>query len=589
MTHTSAELNYTWAVIALEELYRLGVEVIGIAPGARSGPLAMAAFHHPRLRVVTHIDERGLAFMALGQAVQSQKPVALITTSGTAVANLFPAVVEASLQYVPLIILSADRPPDMLASGANQTIDQIKLYGSYVRFSMAISEPTAHTRPETLLTTLDQAVHTAMFPQMAGPVHLNFHFRAPLFPAEFTLSPIYFTGQMKIWQSHERPYTTIFPSQLTPNTFAIHPLIELIKQARQGLVILGNGAATADAQALIHWLNQLQWPVLADITSGLKSDPRCTCLVPNPDWVLGMPDTHGLLKADTLVYIGDAVTSSAFLTFLESTKPDILIKVQDQADRHDPFHQVTHRITDIAGFCKTAVMLIPESEPGERTRALVALGHHLSPILTAFEPAGPECTEPGIADCIWRQLPVDHTLMIGNSMPIRLMTMFSTHSRPQPVIHTNRGASGIDGLIATAMGLAMTPDNPVTLLLGDMSFLHDLNSLALLKQTQSPVLLVVLNNAGCGIFSHLPIGAHKTVCDPVFTLSHDLNFEQIASGFSLPFHRVTRMDDFESSYRHACLSGQSLLLECRVETARTQALIQHIKTTLATRARELIL
>ncbi|MFB6279749.1 MAG: 2-succinyl-5-enolpyruvyl-6-hydroxy-3-cyclohexene-1-carboxylic-acid synthase, partial [Salinibacter sp.] len=260
--------TYLWTQLLVEELVRTGVETFFVAPGSRSTPLTVAAAWHPDAETVLHVDERGNAFAALGAGRATQTPAAWITTSGTAVANGLPAVVEASVDGVPLLLLTADRPPELRDTGANQTIDQVKIFGDYVRWQVDVPPPSDEINPAYVLTTANQAVHrTQRAP--AGPVHVNCMFRKPLEPVE-SETTVTIPATVEDWAAGAEPYTQYPTPVATPPGAEVEALAERLGGTEQGLVVAGRLDTAAAADATQRLATHLGWPLVPDLTSRLR-------------------------------------------------------------------------------------------------------------------------------------------------------------------------------------------------------------------------------------------------------------------------------------------------------------------------------
>ena len=265
---SSPNMNYLWANLMIEELIRNGVNTFCISPGSRSSPLVLAVANNPKAKSLIHFDERGSAFRALGIASAMRKPCVVITTSGTAAANVFPAVIEASKKKVPLIILTADRPPELRFTGAHQTIDQNKMYGEYVRWFFDLPCPTEAIALEFILTTIDQAISRAKG-NPGGPVHINCMYREPLIGAGLKSTPTYLKTICN-WEKDTSPYTQYVPSNAHLDQNAIKELIDKIENIKSGIIVVGKLSSLKEQKSVLKLTEKLNWPVFADISSGLR-------------------------------------------------------------------------------------------------------------------------------------------------------------------------------------------------------------------------------------------------------------------------------------------------------------------------------
>ncbi|GIV62250.1 2-succinyl-5-enolpyruvyl-6-hydroxy-3-cyclohexene-1-carboxylic-acid synthase [Rhodocaloribacter litoris] len=563
--------NRFWAELLVEELVRCGVSFFSLAPGSRSTPLVTAVAAHPEARAHMHFDERGAAFLALGYARATGRGAAWVTTSGTAVANGLPAVVEAAMDGVPLLLLTADRPPELRDTGANQAIDQVKLFGDYVRWQFDLPVPDPAPDPAMVLTTVDQAVYRACRAPR-GPVHLNVMFREPLapepdggdFPAE--------GASLRAWYARGTPYTTYTGPAWT--TSPPGDFVEILAGVERGLVVAGRLGTAAEGQAVRRLAEALGWPLLPDVGSQVRlgREHASPVRVDYFDLLLAQPGFAETHRPEAVLHFGRRPTSKRLARLLETTAPPLYALFQPDPFRHDPAHRVTHRFeVDLAAFATALATAVPSRAAGAAAwlagwkTASDRVGAWLN---TALPATG--LSEPAVAHAVTRLLPPEHSLVLAASMPVRDADVFAAADGPAVPVFANRGASGIDGTVATAAGVALGRAAPATLLIGDLALLHDLNSLALLRR--APVVVVVLNNDGGGIFHFLPIARHTGVFEPFFGTPHGLGFEHAARLFDLPYHRPATLADFEAAYREACATGQAALIEVVTDRRANRAL-----------------
>ena len=545
-------INLLWAQLAVEELCRLGCNTFCVAPGSRSSPLTAAIAQHPRARIVTCIDERSLAFWAVGHARATGRPSVIVTTSGTAVANLLPAVIESSQSNVPLFLLTADRPSELRNTGANQTIHQVRIFGSYTRWEHDMAAPTDTMPARTVLSLIDTGVSRAIADR--GPVHLNWQCREPLAPviegwskeaslqglADWGVSGVAFTQ-----------HSTVY----SPALAALTPALEaVLLSGGKGLVVVGEMMAPADAVAALQIAEALGWSVVPDVLSTLKvgaqeSDTRH--ILHSFDHVLLLDkDAYWReLQPDIVLQIGGHITSKRTLQFIEfcALNGSEWVFVDAHPQRHDQSALVTHRVEmplqSLAQALKERLHRKAQHSVGKAhqiasnkaeicryVKLLDQLDAAVAISITTSLSESDRLTEPHIANIISEELNPGEAVFLGNSMPIRDMDMYSTRRKLAessmgvvkdfPVgapLAANRGASGIDGVLSTAAGFADGLERGVTLIIGDVSFLHDVNGLNLLRlgESQPPLTVVLVNNGGGGIFSFLPIA--DSIPDDIFT------------------------------------------------------------------------
>ncbi len=564
---TTPVLNRLWADLIVEELVRSGVGLFCVAPGSRSTPLVAALAANPRARSLIHFDERGTAFAALGYARATGGPAAWITTSGTAVANGLPAVVEASVDGVPMILLTADRPSELRQTGANQTIDQPDLFGDYIRWRFDLPAPDPGIQPAVVLTTVDQAVYRSRRAP-SGPVHLNLMFREPFLPApdeELATGPT-------SWSRSGEPYTRYAATKPAVDAGEVESIRDVLRPVERGLVVAGRLASRTQGEAAVGLANALGWPLLPDIGSQVRLGTDPANVVAHYDALLGSEEFAAAHAPEAVLHVGGRALSKRLEGFLAASRPEPYVVLRENPFRLDPGHIVSHSVeADIVDFCASLGAIFPKRDSGDGwlagwREASEGVGRSLNLLL----PKDGALTEPLVARLVSRHAPEGHGLVVANSMPIRDLDVFAaTDGAPVPVA-ANRGASGIDGTIATTAGFSRGLGKPVTLVIGDLSVLHDLNSLAMLRDL--PVTVVVLNNDGGGIFSFLPVAGHQEFFEPYFGTPQGVTFEPAATMFGLRYESPRTAAEFLEAYRSACAREGSTLIEVKTDREENFAL-----------------
>ena len=538
-----ATFNHVWSSLLLEELHRLGVRDIALASGSRSAPLTMAAAAHPGFRRHLHFDERGLGFMALGLAKGSGRPVAVIMTSGTAVANLWPAVAEAQLTGVPLIILSADRPPELIDNGANQAIDQQGIFGRYPVHQQNLPSPTPSIPAAFVLSSVDQALaKQALTP---GPVHFNCMYPEPLYPGEAYLDFSDYLAPLGDWLHSSEPWSPwLQGEQHCPHQPDWDEL-----QGKRGVIIAGRIQDPVEAQRVVQLAERLGWPLLADLQSQIRFDSRnlihMDLALQNSGFVTE------LARAEVLLQFGARLISKRLGQFIKQHPWQDYWLVDPQPARLDPDYRLRRRLVCTPRAFATAHPVNHRHLPWHR------LAERQQGISQQVRSACDRFSELGVCHRLNRL--IQGQLFVGNSMPARLMDMLGETGTGPSRVMTNRGASGIDGLIATAFGFSLSRDEPTTLLLGDLSALHDLNSLALLGKGSRPLVVILLNNDGGSIFRMLPVPTKDALLETYYCLPHGLHFEHAAAMFGLHYRAPTTLAEFEQDYATALEKGVTLI------------------------------
>jgi len=557
-----------------DELARCGLREVVIAPGSRSAPLAMAFSdieRQGRVRLHVRIDERSASFTALGLAKTSRRPVAVLCTSGTAAANFHPAVIEADESGVPLLVLTADRPPELRSTGANQAIDQIKLYGSAVRWFCEAGVPergpamTAYWRS---LACQAWAHASGGAGGPVGPVHLNLPFRDPLTPdlpggATDEDWPESLEGR-----PDGSPWTR-FPGSRGPggtgggqppgagSPGGVPPVEETVEidWTERGVVVCGDGGHDT---ALVEVAERAGWPVLAEPSSGARRGPNA---LPAYQYLLATPEFVAAHRPDVIVSTGRPGLSRAQMAFLNGPTGQHIIIEQGPGRWADPQRAATDVATGIrlsGGPARTTAWL------AEWRRADDAARRAVDRVLDEDN----RLTEPRLARDLILGLPEDALLWAGSSMPVRDLD-FHGSPRADLRILASRGASGIDGTVSEAIGAALAYAGPAFALVGDLALLHDAPGLALGPGEPRPDLcLIVVNNDGGGIFSTLEQAAFADSFERLFGTPHGAGLDHLAAAFGLSYQRLEQPEDLGKA-----LPGAGLrIVEAQTDRAAGAAL-----------------
>jgi len=559
-----------WSDLLIEELVRSGITMFCISPGSRSTPLTTAAARQPGASCHIFPDERAAGFFALGYARATGTPAALICTSGTAAANYYPAVVEAAMDRQPMLLLTADRPYELRETGANQTIHQEGMFGRYTRWRFQLPEPSVDYPAASLLSAVDHAVaRSQQVP--AGPVHLNIPFREPLDPVAVDPATHPWTGTIASWLATTGPFSRKIRTAKEPSPDTVATVTRILDRARHPLLIAGRLETPEGAEAIISLARSYNAPLYADISSGLRLQSSIKPL----QHLLIDPGTPEIYACDTIVHFGGALVSRSIERALETWNPQDYVLVKSYPERYDPSHRVTLEIeADPAMFAQAMleqVSITPKSS-WLPTEVLAVTETELD---NCF-PAEDAVSEPSAARLLSVLVSPDHGLFLANSMPVRDMDLYGAAVRHDRLpIAMNRGASGIDGIIASAAGFAEGLQRPVTLVIGDISFLHDLNSLALLRRRSYPLHIVVVNNNGGGIFSFLPIAtsAEEELFETCFATPQEYDIPSAAATFGLPCTTPATNGELREAYLTLRESGQSGIIQ--VVTARKENRARH--------------
>ena len=584
---SAPNVNHLWAALLVEELVRQGTTFFVVCPGSRSTPLAVAVADNPKAEALVHWDERAAGFVALGWGRATGRPAAVVTTSGTAVANLLPAAVEARQSGVPLLLLTADRPPELRDTGANQAIRQPGLFSTVARWEYDLGTPSPDVDPATVLTTAAEAAARTCD---GGPVHLNLPFREPLAAVPDGTNPATLLRGLATWAEGEDPYTRRVAPVMHPE---VGDLAHAIHGVERGVVVLGplepGDAETPTAAAEIA--DRLGWPLLPDLLSGARLGRVTEAAATAYDLALASPVLRGV-PAKAVLQFGGRPTSKRLARWIADAHPGLYLHVHAHAERIDPDHRVTHRMVAPVGTVARALDEALASrdarrpsrpDDGWRTRWRVASSTASRAAATALSESG--VSEPEIARSLVRMLPKGAGLVAAASMPVRDLDTYAEAGGPSVAVVANRGASGIDGTVATAAGFARGRGLPTGLLIGDLALLHDLTSLALLRDGP-PVIVVVINNDGGGIFHRLPVASGDgrladDTFERFFGAPHGLAFEHAATQFGLAYHVPDSVGTLEAALDRSLSSGSSALLEVRTDRREQAALRARIEAACA--------
>lgn len=537
----------------VEELVRAGVRDFCLAPGSRSTPLAIAVARQAGARPWMHLDERSAAFFALGLAKASRTPVALVCTSGTAAANFLPAVVEAYYARVPLVVVTSDRPHELRAVGAPQTIDQVNLYGRHAKWFVDLPEPDlAPDVVRYLRSTAARAAATARATP-AGPVHLNWPFREPLVPAEIA-------GDADLTARQDvRGYVDVLEAPRALPGTQVDRLARELRALPRGLILAGPQDDPEFAESVTRLARALGYPILADPLSGVRCGAHDRSLVLDAyDALLRDATFASRFAPEVTIRFGAMPTSKPVLQYLQRHQGARQVVVDDGG-----WNEPTSRATDLIHadarlLCDTLVsaVLATDSADPAWAAAWSDANHLARKAISSHLEAMDELFEGRVFAELADLLPDGATLWAGSSMPVRdLDTFFPSNDRHVRFL-SSRGANGIDGVVSSALGASVASEGPLVLAIGDVSFYHDSNGLLAAGRHGLNATIVLLNNDGGGIFSFLPQATEAPDCfEALWGTPHGLDFRPLCETYGARYTRVEGWDGFRAAVRRGLADG----------------------------------
>lgn len=598
---TGGELNLAWARAVFSTLAEYGVEEVEIAPGSRSAPLVLAARSLPGMRARVHMDERSAGYFAVGYGRTHLGPAAVLTTSGTAVGNLFPAVIEADQSDLPLILVTADRPPEMRGADANQTILQPGIFGSRVRFEADLPLPShgelRSTGPRSMIHTVRRAVEHALGPP-GGPVHLNVPFAKPLQPASPEGLGLRGPGDEEPRPSESELERVAEAEAAEPGSWRPRPgglvrgsdrdtlVGRRLAAARRPVLVAGPVCDPGlDGPAVVRCAVHRHIPTLADPLSGARfatgmGETGDAPILGAYDHFLRVPEVVERLEPDLIIRVGRTPTSRALEAALASWGSATHIVVDDGTHRKDhqgladhylraPASRVLDRLAGAGGEGE-------DGRPGPPSSSRLRWARRWTEIEAASweavaASAGDADNEGAYAAAAIRALPPGATLFVSSSMPVRDVDAYGRPRARGLQVLGNRGASGIDGVVSSALGCAAGGAGPVVALLGDLAFYHDMNGLLAARDRELNVVFVLVDNDGGGIFHMLPIRDFEPVFTPYFATPHGLDFRHAARMYGLPFTDAASPPELEEAVAAAVGRRGAEVIRVRTDRERNRS------------------
>ena len=551
-----------------DELARCGLREACTSPGSRSSPLVLSLAREPRIRATSHLDERSGAFFALGLAKTSGRPVALACTSGTAAANYAPAVIEAHEARVPLLVLTADRPPELRNLGAGQTIDQVKLYGSAAKWYLEVDEhPATPERMRWLRQLACRAFWTALDGR-PGPVHLNFALREPLVLEE----PLPDEEPGGGGRDGGRPWLTRPWVRAEAGPRSIEAIAADLKARPNAVLVAGRGERDPQlGAALAAFAEKAAIPLLAEPLSGAR---RGQAAVAHYDALLRDPAWAEAHRPALVLRVGDVPTSKPLRVWLHGLRDAVQIAFDPESAWQDPAGAVSTMIGADPRSTLTTIgeRLSPLRDRGWLERWRAADRAAAEAIASTLSPAG--LSEPLVAAELGAALPANATLVVASSMPVRDVETFFPTRADAPRVLANRGANGIDGTVSTAFGTAAAaPHGPAVLLIGDVALAHDAGGLLAATRLGIKLTIVVVDNDGGGIFAFLPVSGEGADYVEHVATPHGLDTARIAALYGLGHERAEDLEGFRAALARALAAERTTIVAVR--TDRDENVVLH--------------
>ena len=566
--------NTALASAMVEELARCGVREAVISPGSRSTPLALALWRDPAVQARVVLDERSAGFFALGAAQATRTPVAVLCTSGTAAANLHPAVCEADESNVPLIVLTADRPPELRGIGAGQTIDQIKLYGSAVRW---FCEVGTHEADDAGLlhfrSVACRAFWTAAGDPRPGPVHLNVAWRDPLGP-ESRPGEVTATSPLALDGRGDRPLTTVPPARSLPAEQLLDSLVDRLRATSRGIIVAGRMAEPGAAAAIAELALATGYPILAEPTSQLRLGGHDRSLVVGAYEAIARARPDALIP-ELVLRFGEMPTCKALRQWIATLEQTPQLVIDPAHAWNDPGRIAGAIVRADAGpVARGLASRMQQAEVDESwSRAWLTAAAAAEAAIGAELDAAQHPTEPGLHRALGRAYGDGELVYTASSMPIRDQEAFVESADADVLFLANRGANGIDGLISSGIGAAAASGRPTVIVTGDLGLLHDLGGLAAAGEAEGPVRIVVVNNDGGAIFGFLPQAEQLDEAEFEALLGTPRGVDLVAAAalFGLDYRRVDDLAELAPA-----LAAGTGLIEIRVDRDENVALHERL-------------
>ncbi|MDB9786947.1 2-succinyl-5-enolpyruvyl-6-hydroxy-3-cyclohexene-1-carboxylic-acid synthase [Bacteriovoracaceae bacterium] len=580
MDYLTENLGRLWSSLIIDELVKCGVHHFYISPGLRNAPLIAAVSKHSGASLHLGFDERSQSYRALGCCKAINGPSVLICTSGSALANFMPAIIEAKKGKNALFIITADRPPEMTSSDANQTIYQDDFYSRHVSGYLNLGVPTIEISADAVKSSIANLIFKARFPTQ-GPVHLNCPFREPLDGTIEKLPDEYVERCRKLFNSVQK--TQYYSGNNNPHLEEIEVVKDLLNSDKSGIIVVGSLPSNGDRLFLRKLLHKTSAAKYIDVGSSLKYEYNLQDnIIPSFDHeeVKSYLEQH---PPDFVIQFGGRLVSNHYYKFLDHQDNLTLVTINESIEKEDPSHQTGIRIVcSPDSFAEGLLIHIEENRSPSNSKNWDQFVSTKRSIINESP-----LTYPSISKTTVENLPDKTVLYLGNSTVIRSFDSYISKNLSTEIkVVTHRGASGIEGFLSSSIGYRDAhPDELLVLVLGDMSFLHDLNALAVLdnphymtKQSTKPFIIILVNNGGGGIFSLLPIAKDETIINSLYTPHGNQDFEKIIASFNIVHKKVTTNIDFEREFKECTNLKGTVVIEAIVNNEENTKIYNLLRT-----------
>ncbi len=561
--------NFLWCEAFVNQLTSLGVKYCCISPGSRNTPLTIAFAENKKIKTIINVDERNSAFIALGLAKSSNSPVAVVCTSGTSAAELYPAIIEAYQQRIPLIVCTADRPEYLLQTGANQTINQKNIFSNHIRYSLNAELPSVKMNYVlSFLSGVRKALKVGLFDDK-GPVHINLPFEKPLEPDTYT--DVISTRQKMLISSSSSKILNDKKDLLSLSSAEKELVNDIIKN-ENGIIFFGPHEPRFMIRRLTSSLSQITgYPVFADGCSQLRfGQHNKQNIITNFDSVFRLSK---ITKPDLVIHFGRTPTSKSLEDFFTLNKCKRYV-VNDFGDKADPSQTAYKTIRSTPELHIEKILFELSKTNFKRVNsgfrsAIIETENKIENYKQNYFSKKNFTDEVEIIRNVVSYLPDKSNLFISNSTPVRDLDAFGSKLDNDIRVFNNRGASGIDGITSTAIGVAIDSKKPTILITGDLSFYYDINTLINVRNKKLPFVVILINNNGGGLFHALPISSNKKYFEEYFLTRQNIDFKSLVTAFGINYSLIKKLEQLKLSLSKSIKAKQPVVFEIRTDSEKS--------------------